>query len=100
MEDGSIRQMVAVKRNRLKKGTGQAKPGSKFQYGLQGKHALLLDKLTNFGTTQRKTDLGTLHELNHVPELTPSIVNPHYLKPRTIKIFTLRSFNGEPVISI
>lgn len=98
--DGSIRQMVAVKRNRLKKGSGeQAAEKSKFKYSLNQKNLLLIEELTSYQTKAKKVKgVGTVHELISRPDVKQiKVANEIRRRPVNIKIHSIMYFNGQKV---
>lgn len=97
--DGTIRQMVAVKRNRHKSHkTGKADERSKFKYWLNEKNALLVDELTAYITTKKHVKgMGTVHQLKERPDVNQIILNNQRKLPITIKIHSIIEINGNKV---
>lgn len=99
--DGSIRQMVAVKRNRITKGKSDQKAakGTKFKYMLNEKNLLLVNELTEFGTVKKQVKgTGTVHELVNRPNLaTLKMSKNTRIRPVNIKIHSIIEFNGKKV---
>lgn len=83
-QDGSIREMVAIKRNKQKKATGEAQEGSDFKYYLSHKHALLINEII----LPKDKDKRLLHFIN------PS---EHRQVPKTVKIYTIIGYNSNTV---
>ncbi len=99
--DGSIREMIAVKRNKLKDQAGQSKEKSKFNYNLKEKHSLLINEVTTYKTRQVNTGIGTVHELIHAPGNLQNVMlsssEQHKLSPKTIKLYSILAFNDQKV---
>jgi len=99
--DGSIRQMVATKRNRMVNRDGRGVAKSNFKYSLNQKNLLLINEVRQFGTrTKTVTGVGTVHELVDPPQArggSVEVVNTENSRPVNIKIHSIINFNGKKV---
>lgn len=96
--DGTIRQMVAIKRNRIRKDNGQADKGTTFKYMLQEKHVILVNELAGFITEKKRVKgTGTVHQLREQPNVNAIKLQDQRLIPKAIKINTIIQFNGRKV---
>lgn len=96
--DGKIRDMIATKRNNMRiKGSKQAAPGSAFKYSLKQKNVLLINELIGFPTHEVQTSIGTHQQ---IPAIDLAAIRPdsHRMAPKSVKLFALKSFNGQEII--
>jgi len=99
--DGSIREMVAVKRNRLKNKDNTATKGSNFKYNLHENNLILIQELATFSTKKTQVKgVGTVHQLISPPD--PSSINLSSIPTsrrlnKSIKIHSIINFNGKKV---
>lgn len=96
--DGSIRQMVVTKRNRMTDGKGKSVKKSNFNYSLNEKNLLLMDELVSY-ITQKKIvpGVGTVHELKERPDTSKLNPAKERKRPINIKKHSIVSFNGRRV---
>lgn len=99
--DGSIRQMVAIKRNKMQNRNGTAVKKSKFKYSLRENNLLLIQELATFQTrTIKKEGTGTVHRLIDKPDIDSirmaSIPEAKRLN-KSIKINSIIQFNNHKV---
>lgn len=95
--DGKIRDMLCLKRNKMRAKTGQAQEGTAFKYSIKQKNILLINELTGYKTTVENTPVGTHLTLPKI-DLHTVRINEQQLAPKSIKIFSIKSFNGQEVI--
>lgn len=95
--DGVIRDMLCLKRNKSRMGSGKAVEGSAFKYSLKQKNVLLINELPGYSTTMEKTAIGTHIKLPHI-NLNNIRISAHNQVPKSIKLFAIKSFNGQEVI--
>jgi hypothetical protein len=99
-KDGTLRQMIMVKRNRTKsanKKTAHAK--SKFKVSLSDNYLLLVNELIDYQTkTNQVPGLGTVHELVDQDVVVGKIkVDKHPQQSKNISILSIRRFNDKMV---
>ncbi len=96
--DGSIREMIAVKRNKQRKPNGESEEKSDFNYNLNAKNSLLLNECTEFRyKTIDEKGIGTIHRLINAPTDPASIISPKKVSPKTIKLHSILAFNDQKV---
>lgn len=96
--DGTIRQMVCVKRNKMSNDDGSPVKKSNFGYRLDEHHALLVNELAGYLTEKKKVKgVGTVHVLKERPDVNKIILANERLLPRTIKIHSIVEFNGSKI---
>lgn len=96
--DGSLRDMVVMKRNIQRSGSGVAKEGSAFKYSLKQKNVILVNEPLGYPTTKKETPKGTHHQLS--AEVLPGRIQlkrNHGMKPKSVKLFSIQSYNRIPV---
>lgn len=99
--DGSIRQMVAVKRNRTRNTDNTATKKSNFKYNLQENNLLLIEELAVFKTEKKVIKgVGTVHQLTNIPDV--KAINLAQIPQsrrisKSIKINSILEFNGKKV---
>ncbi len=96
-ENGQIRDMLCVKRNKMRAASGKAVEGSAFKYQLKQKNILLINELSGYSTTVEKTALGTHIKLPAI-NLQQVRIPQHKQLPKSIKLFAIKAFNGQEVI--
>jgi hypothetical protein len=95
--DGKVRDMLCVKRNKSRSSTGTAKEGTAFSYSIKQKGIILINELTGYSTTAVQTPVGTHIQLPAI-DLHKVRIDNHKLQPKFIKLFSIKSFNGQEVI--
>jgi hypothetical protein len=99
--DGSIRQMVAVKRNRMRNQDNTAVARTKFKYSLRENNLLLIQELATYQTETKKIKgRGTVHQLVNCPtidQINLASVPDHRRIDKSIKINTIIKFNHHTV---
>ena len=99
--DGTLREMVCMKRNRNKSADKKTPhPKSFFRWSLQEKYALILDELVLPLTKTQVPGLGTVMKL---PEgLRIDQINTRTISraPKTPNIFSLRMYNDQLIYTI
>lgn len=94
--DGTIRDMIAVKRNKHRASNGQAKPGTAFKYSLTDKGSILVNELIQFKPSTVSTSYGTHHQLGPI-DIESIRIEGMSTKPVTIKKYSVKFFNDIPV---
>jgi len=95
--DGTIRDMLALKRNKSRVSGGKGAEGSAFKYSLKHKNVALINELSGYSSTQVKTPIGTHIKLPEI-NLDNVRISAHQQKPKSVKLFAIKSFNGQQVI--
>jgi hypothetical protein len=95
--DGVIRDMLCLKRNKSRIPGGAAVEGSAFKYSIKQKNVLLINELPGYSTSLEKTEIGTHIKLPEI-DLNNVRISAHSQIPKSIKLFAIRSFNGQQVI--
>ena len=105
-EDGSIREMIAVKSGKQHKiddvNLTQSNNRSNFSYNLSENFLLLLNECTEFRTNSIKhPDLGTVHSIMVPPDFDVNTFkySDHNLKPKTVGLYSIIEFNGQEVFA-
>lgn len=94
--DGTLREMVCIKRNRTK-GPDGARPHARsfFKWNLSEKHALILDELQLPTTKVHVPGLGTVYKLPEDLNIERLDTQRITRSPKTPAIYSLRMFNGK-----
>lgn len=95
--DGKLRDMVCIKRNKSKTSRGTARAGTNFKYKLNEKGVILIDELDGFPMKSKTTHIGTHIQLEQTPDIYNITVSQHRKKPKSIKLYSLIKFNGQPI---
>lgn len=96
VKDGSKRDMICCKRNRVKNVDGTAKDRVPFKYQLSENHALLVNEVF-FKTKKIENSGDTWHRIADHPLMSEIDPTKHRQRPITIKIYSILMFNGEKV---
>ena len=100
--DGSIREMIAIKNARTTKNpNGRSSEKSNFGYQMKEKFVMLLQECGEFITqSMNQPGVGTVHSILNKPT---SIEHFKYselrLKPKTVKLYSIKEFNGQEVFA-
>jgi len=100
-EDGSIREMIAIKKTKPKKPKEGKNDKSNFGYNLSENFLLLLQECREFKTQEMNhSNIGTVNSIINLPASLNSYQPSDYmLQSKTVSLYSIIEYNGEEVFA-